>query len=229
MLKHCDPHFPIFPVTPTLTHTPVLWLPNRHANQARMQPPSSLNVKLNVEMCFLWIEFGFKAILDCAMFRTERSWFEEGKVISAAWPSLILQAIESKFTCKNEIGWDDTDCFFSFSFFFLKSTWWEINKDECRTVLWWHARRALAWKHYCLEPLLFLAHSMSTLIFQSGRLHADFYNWQTFYQQNPSHVQYKLVRNCRLVGFPIDSIFSATVHYWSCRELLVHNMRRVYC
>lgn len=89
-----------------------------------------------------------------------------------------------------------------FFFFFLKSTWWEINKDECRTVLWWHARRALAWQHYCLEPLLFLAHSMSTVIFQSGRLHADFYNWQTFYRQN-SHVQYKLVQNCRLVGFPI--------------------------
>lgn len=64
------------------------------------QATSSLNVKLNVEMCFLWIEFGFKAIIDCAMFRTERSRFEEGKAVSAARPSVILQAIESKFTCK---------------------------------------------------------------------------------------------------------------------------------
>lgn len=60
-----DPHFPIFPVTPTLTHMNVLWLTNRRANQSMMQPPPSPNLKLNVE----------KNSKEMNLFFMDRVWF----------------------------------------------------------------------------------------------------------------------------------------------------------
>lgn len=81
MLTRSDPHFfsTLFFLLLQINHRTVQRL--TAANPRLMQPPS-LNVKHNEKKktsperltYFIWILFGFKALIDCAMFRTIWPW-----------------------------------------------------------------------------------------------------------------------------------------------------------